>query len=118
MFHWGCGLFTDHSQCPTTISFRGIGSSDPDADIASWSLDFGDGVSVSGSWSTAPPAEVSHNYTARGCVVNSQPGGVCVITLTVTDSAGQSASSVIRMGFLDLTPDEPAVLNLPVARVP
>ena len=104
--HWGCGFFTPRSQCPFTISFRGIGSIDPDGDITSWSLDFGDGTSVSGSWSTVPPTEVAHEYTLDTChsVVNSQ-FGVCVITLTVTDSAGQTHSDAIVMAFVDQTPD-------------
>src|SRR5262245_30466543 len=37
-FEWGCGAFSDFSQCPLAIRFRGIGSTDPDGDIASWSL--------------------------------------------------------------------------------
>src|SRR5262245_820640 len=60
-FQWGCGAFSDYSQCPLVMRFRGIGSHDPDNDIASWSLDFGDGTSVSGTWS-APPSEVVHVY--------------------------------------------------------
>jgi hypothetical protein len=63
----------------------------------SWSLHFGDGTSVSGTWSTAPPVEITHQYT--GC-------SPCIVTLTVTDSAGQSASDVIGMVlFLNLAPD-------------
>ena len=53
----------DHSLCSFTISFRGTSSSDPDNDIASWSIDFGDGTSASGSWSTNPPTEVAHTYS-------------------------------------------------------
>jgi len=110
-FHWGCGGLSHPSLCSLTMSFRGAGSSDPDGDITSWSLDFGDGTSASGSWSTGLPTEVTHEYTrdasgdvnCRG-VVNSV-SGVCVITLTVTDSAGQSDSDVILMVFVDQTPD-------------
>ena len=109
-FHWGCGGFSDYSQCPMTITFRGIGSHDPDGDIASWSLDFGDGTSVSGSWST-PPTEVTHEYL-RGprrdlyCTGYGTYGSnVCLVTLTVTDSAGQSHSDAIVMAFLDQAPD-------------
>jgi hypothetical protein len=103
---WGCGFVSPTSECSFTLSFRGIGSIDPDADLTSWSLDFGDGTSVSGSWSTVPPTAVAHAYTFDSChsVVNSQ-GGVCVITLTVTDSAGQTHSDVIEMGFVDQSPD-------------
>jgi hypothetical protein len=108
--HWGCGGFGDPSLCSWTFTFRGIGSSDPDSDIASWSLDFGDGTSTSGSWGTAPPAEVAHEYATDASghlncngVVNSV-SGVCVVILTVTDSAGQSDSDVMWMGFVDQTP--------------
>jgi hypothetical protein len=109
-FHWGCGGFSDYSECPMAITFRGIGSHDPDGDIASWSLDFGDGTSVSGNWST-PPTEVTHEYL-RGplrdlyCTGYGTFGSnVCLVTLTVTDSAGQSHSDAIVMGFLDQAPD-------------
>jgi hypothetical protein len=106
-FTWGCGFFTPHSECPLTISFRGIGSSDPDDDIASWSLDFGDGTSVSGTWSS-PPAQVAHEYGGFGDTCIGAPQGipgVCLLTLTVTDSAGQSDSETIPMVFVDQTPD-------------
>lgn len=89
------------SPCSYTVTFRGIGSFDPDADIVSWSLDFGDCTSVSGTWS-APPTELAHDYAASGSC-----GGASLfmVTLTVTDSAGQSHSDTIPMAFLDLTPD-------------
>ena len=93
---WICGGASDPSQCSFTITFRGIASSDPDGDIVSWSLDFGDGTSVSGSWGVDPPAEVAHTYSR-------DLGGV--ITLTVTDAAGQSGSESMRMAFLDTGPD-------------
>ncbi len=99
---WGCGFFTPRSQCSFTFSFRGIGSSDPDGDITSWSLDFGDGTSTSGSWGTAPPTEIAHEYANSNCRTIASR---CVITLTVTDSAGQSHSDSIAMVFVDQTPD-------------
>jgi hypothetical protein len=95
---------TPRSECSFTISFRGIGSIDPDGDISSWSLDFGDGTSVSGDWSTMPPTEVAHQFAVDGCQGNSL-FGLCVITLTVTDSAGQTHSDKIVMAFVDQTPD-------------
>jgi hypothetical protein len=99
IFHWVCG---DPFPCPPyrhAVTFRGIGSSDPDGDLTSWTLDFGDGTSVSGGSSSGMPTEIVHDY-ANGCSL-----GICVITLTITDSAGQSGSDVIRMGFIDFTPD-------------
>lgn len=105
LFLWGCGGLTHPSQCPWTIAFRGTGSSDADGDIASWSIDFGDGMSLNGTWST-PPAQVSHEYV-RGPQGDVCGGlfSICVVTLTVTDSAGQSDSETIRMVFLDQAPD-------------
>jgi PKD domain len=110
LFHWLCGFASDPSLCSWTLSFRGTGSSDPDGDITSWSLDFGDGTSANGSWGTAPPAEVTHEYlrdvhgeTACNGVVNGATS-VCVVILTVTDSAGQSDSDVMAVVFLDVSP--------------
>lgn len=100
LFHWGCGLLSDPSLCSYTFSFRGTGSSDPDNDITNWSLDFGDGASASGSWSTNPPTGITHDYSHDSC-----PSYICMITLTVTDAAGQSHSNTLRMVFLDLSPD-------------
>jgi hypothetical protein len=111
MLTWGCGAVSHPSLCPFTMSFRGIGSMDPDGDITSWSIDFGDGTSASGSWGTAPPTEVAHEYaniytTGNQCVgVFGYFTGACVITLTVTDSAGQSDSDAMVMVFLDQSPD-------------
>jgi hypothetical protein len=100
LLHWGCGSLTDLSRCPFAFTFRGIGSTDPDGDIVAWSLDFGDGTSTGGSWAAAPPVLVAHDYSVDACRSN-----VCVVTLTVNDSTGQSASSSIRMVYVDLTPD-------------
>jgi hypothetical protein len=49
---------------------------------------------------------VSHDYSARGsnCVFNGR-SGLCGITLTVTDSAGQSDSDAIVIAFVDQSPD-------------
>jgi PKD domain len=66
------------------VSFRATGSTDPDDDIASWSIDFGDGTSTGGNWTTEPPAEVTHDYGQLGCV--------CTVVLAVTDFAGHSSS--------------------------
>lgn len=108
-FHWGCGGQSPPSLCSFAITFRGIGSSDPDGDIASWSLDFGDGTSVSGAWSS-PPAELTHTYVfepVSGTYCTGVGGApyLCGVTLTVTDSAGQSDSETLLMAFIDQSPD-------------
>ena len=99
---WGCAFET--VPCVMTFRFRGTGSSDPDGDITSWSLDFGDGTSASGSWITAPPTELVHEYTSDALERCYAANYACVITLTVTDSAGQSDSDVFRMVFIDQRP--------------
>lgn len=48
-----------------SVNFRGPGSSDPDDDIVSWSIDFGDGTSTGGSWPMPP--EVTHDYGQQTC---------------------------------------------------
>ena len=82
---------------PATFSFRGTGSSDPDGDLATWSIDFGDGTSTSGTWTTEPPTDVSHTFPSF--LTNS------TVTLTVTDASGASDSSSITFFNHDGTPD-------------
>jgi hypothetical protein len=103
LFMWGCGAFV---PCPATFSvdFRGTSSSDPDGDLASWSLTFGEGTSAGGAWSAAPPARVSHVY-GRDLSACRFPSGPCVIVLTVTDAAGQSDSETVEMAVVDQTLD-------------
>ncbi len=81
-----CGQIELYSACLVTYTFRGTSSTDPDNDITSWSLDFGDGTSLAGDWTTNPPTEVSHEYLDRHCPTCSRAPA----TLTVTDSAGQT----------------------------
>jgi hypothetical protein len=82
---------------PATFRFRGTGSNDPDGDLGTWSIDFGDGTSTSGSWATEPPADVSHTFPSF--LTNS------TVTLTVTDVGGASDSSSITFVNHDGTPD-------------
>jgi PKD domain len=83
-----CGQEDGYSLCRVTYSLRGTSSTDPDGDIVSWSIEFGDGSTTSGNWTTNPPTEVSHEYQRHHCPTCSfEPA-----TLTVTDSAGQTAS--------------------------
>jgi hypothetical protein len=93
---WGCN---DDELCPgspTDPAFRGTTSTDPDGDIVSWSIDFGDGTSTGGSWTTDPPTELVHAYTPFPDAFTISP----VITLTVTDSAGQTDSDALRLVFM------------------
>ena len=80
-----CELVELYSLCRVTYVFRGTSSTDPDNDITGWSLDFGDGTSLSGNWATNPPTEISHEYLDWHCPTCSREPA----TLTVTDSAGQ-----------------------------
>jgi hypothetical protein len=101
LFHWVCGAVL---ACPPTITatFRGTSSSDPDDDIVSWSLDFGDGTFASGDWGSDPPAGIFHDYGSdtTACSVV-----ICVVVLTVTDAAGQSDSDTMLLVLIDQTPD-------------
>jgi hypothetical protein len=77
-----------------TVRLRGTSSTDPDGDIVSWSIDFGDGAYTGPrDWATDPPAEVSHTY----------PNSPVTVALTVTDSAGQSSSDsmIVHFGIPD-----------------
>jgi hypothetical protein len=85
---WSC-CYGDFPPVP----FRGINSTDPDNDIVSWSIDFGDGTSTGEqSWITDPPTEVQHTY---------QSGCFCTAVLTVTDSAGHSSSDEMKVAIDD-----------------
>ena len=84
-----CGQLEGYSLCQFTYSFRGTSSTDPDDDIASWSLDFGDGTSVGGNWATSPPSGVSHEFVTHYCPTCDHGE---FVTLTVTDSSGQTDS--------------------------
>jgi len=70
--------FSPTSPSPgTPVSFSGATSSDPDGTISSYAWTFGDGSSTTG-------ATPSHTYSSTGSYT---------VTLKVTDSDGQSASS-------------------------
>jgi hypothetical protein len=73
---------TDFDTCPNTIAYRGTGTT---GDILSWTLDFGDGTSAGGSWTTNPPSEVTHLYPHPFT-------DVWTVTLTVIDSQGQTST--------------------------
>ena len=85
---------------PMSFDFRGTSSSDPDNDIVSWSIDFGDGTSTSGNWLTEPPTVITHVYAGFD-VLQGMPS----VTLTVTDGAGQSATNTLMLFVVDITPD-------------
>jgi hypothetical protein len=78
------------SACDFNLVFRGTSSTDPDNDIASWSMVFSDGTSAGGDWATDPPTGVS----ATGDLVLPR-----TVTLTVTDSTGQSDSVTVVLNF-------------------
>ncbi len=86
-----CGQKDFYSLCQVTYTFRGTSSTDPDDDIVSWSIDFGDGIFTSGDWITNPPTEVSHEYLIHYCPTCSRDPAI----LTVTDSAGHTDSDAL-----------------------
>jgi len=86
-----------------TVTLRGSSSTDPDGDLAGWSIAFGDGTVVSGDWATTPPAEVTHEFlTGASCGFTSS---YCHLTLTVTDAHGRSDTDSIDLAFYDISPD-------------
>ena len=97
---WGfCADHPDRYTCETSLefTFRGTSSSDPDGDLVSWSIDFGDATSASGDWTTDLPTALAHTYSAPF----PEP---FTITLTVTDTAGQSDSETMTMFLVSLNP--------------
>ncbi len=81
--------------CPdTSVTFRGTSSFDPEDDIVSWTLEFDDGTSHSGSWTTSPPEAVSKALPG-GCAADCDVKA----TLTVTDSAGHTDSDTQLVDF-------------------
>jgi hypothetical protein len=85
---------------PMSFDFRGTSSSDPNNDIVSWSIDFGDGTSTSGNWLTEPPTVITHIYAGID-VLHGMPS----VTLTVVDGAGQSSTDTLTLFVVDVTPD-------------
>jgi PKD repeat protein len=79
----------DPTAC-VTFRFRGTNSSDPDNDIASWSIAFGDGTSTAGSRTADAPADVAHTYASDGFYT---------AELTVTDAAGHASSDTITFSM-------------------
>jgi PKD repeat protein len=67
---------------PLSVTFDGSASHDPDGSIASWSLNFGDSNSTSGTG--AVPSSITHTYSTAGTYH---------AVLTVTDSSNASTPS-------------------------
>ncbi len=94
--------FCADNQCQPddtfSFSFRGTISTDPGDDIASWSIDFGDGTSTGiQDWATAPPTTITHAYD-----LNDFNDNFVVVTLTVTDAAGESDSEAMPLALISL----------------
>jgi phospholipase C len=68
---------------PGSVSFDGSQSTDPSAQLTSWSLRFGDGT-PGATGSGSPPSSVVHTYTGAGSFS---------ADLTVTDSIGAQSST-------------------------
>ncbi len=80
---------------PLTVSFSSSGSSDPEGGALTYSWNFGDG-------STSSAANPSHTYASTG---------QRTVTLTVTDSAGLTASASTTISVGNTAPT--VVLNTP-----
>jgi hypothetical protein len=89
--HEHCAAYP-FDEIPWTFDLRGSSSSDPDGDLTSWVIDFGDGTSASGSWATDPPVELVHTYLTRDFSLT--------VTLTVTDAAGHVDTDALTMGLV------------------
>jgi len=78
---------------PLTVNFNGSGSYDPDAgdSIASYTINFGDGTSITQNTST-----VSHIYNKAGTYA---------ATLTVTDSHGATSTNAAEVTITVNAPD-------------
>lgn len=72
-------------KAPLLVTFDGSGSSDSDAPIDSWTLDFGDGSSDTGTG--PPPSSDSHTYAA----------GMYTATLTITDDNDATDSASVSV---------------------
>lgn len=86
---------------PLVVSFDGSDSSSPNGAIVKYAWDLGDGETASG-------VTVSHTYAEKG---------VYTVTLTVTDSAGKSASRSLTVEALNRVPFAdfmPSVYTTPV----
>jgi len=78
---------------PLSVVFDGSASSSPNGSITNYSWDFGDGNSASGNF------EVNHIYRAAGTFA---------IVLTVTDSAGMTATAAKQ---IVVTPPQPPIAS-------
>jgi PKD repeat protein len=85
---------------PLTVNFDASGSYDPDGSIVSYTWNFGDGATGTGS-------AVGHTYTS---------GNIYIVSLTVTDNDGATDTGtrqILVTTASNLVPDTP-VLYLPV----
>ncbi len=78
----------------SNIAFDGSASADPDCDIVSYAWNFGDG-------NTGTGATILHSYTTAGSYV---------VTLTVTDNDGLTASASATVTVVDTGPLDGAAL--------
>jgi hypothetical protein len=70
--------FTATQGSGHTVNFNGTSSSDPDGSVTAWAWNFGDSH-------TGPGSTISHSYSVAGTYS---------VTLTVTDSAGNTATLI------------------------
>ena len=93
-------LASDVAGGPAPLDVRfSHAANDPDGVVASYTLDFGDGESVSGA---ALPTGTTHTYDADGSYT---------ATLTVTDNEGASAEASVTITVGGLPPTNPDVVG-------
>jgi len=93
------GADQNYGPGPLTVQFNGSGSSDPDGQALTYSWNWGDGTSASTSQNPV------HVFTSPGSTRTNY-----VVTLTVTDSGGLSASTTTNVS-LNNTPPNVAITS-------
>ncbi|MFQ6116630.1 MAG: PKD domain-containing protein [Candidatus Bipolaricaulia bacterium] len=79
-------------EVPITVEFDLSGSSDPDGTIKTWSLDYGDGTTDTGT--AIPTTPVSHTY---------EEVGVLTAILTITDNLGLTGKDSVTISTMPAT---------------
>lgn len=106
-------LYSPVAAALEALSFRGSNSTDSDNDNTTWTVDFDDSTIGSGDWNTAPLADVTHEYDQRSVTCS---GGVCNVTLAVTDSGGRTHTDTVTSSSSTRPPTDRAQTSAPNGR--